>query len=236
VARWGEKSKRSRGYGLSNRPPDVPLDACAPRLVFEDPRSDRARMRKAHANTTLLTFDAVFPDTYRSVGPVDRSPGLPLLGFVQRSPLRRSHLRSPLPERPRGPSFGRSLPRLLHVPSSWFSTTSTACSSTAVRVYCNALPTLGFTPFPDPLRRLPCSTGPSSGCLPCPPKPSLRPQLRRLPSHACANARMETSAPRGNVTGVSPRRSPLPLPPRPFPPSSRPIATVTRACVSSPVR
>ena len=174
VARWGEKSERSRGYGLSSRPPDVHLRACAQKLVFEDPRSDRARRRKAHANTTLLTFDAVLPDTYRSVGPVDCSPGLPLLGFVQRSPLRRSSLRSPLPEHPCGCPFGTRLPRPVRVPSSWFLTTSTACSFEDLRVYCNALPTLGFTPFRCLLRRLPCSAGLSSRCLPCPPKLSLR--------------------------------------------------------------
>jgi len=82
--------------------------------------------------------------------------------------------RSPLPADPRGSTFGTSLPGLVHVPSSWFPTTSTACSFDAVRVYCNALPTLGFTPFQHRRRESPRGADTSSECLPCPPKPSLR--------------------------------------------------------------
>jgi len=65
--------------------------------------------------------------------------------------------RSPLPEKtPRGTaSFESRLPRRLRVPSSWFLTTSTASSSDAVRVSCNALPTLGFIPFQTACRRSP---------------------------------------------------------------------------------
>jgi hypothetical protein len=86
AARWGEMPERSRGYGLSSRPPDVHRRACAHRLVFEDPRSDRARMRKANTNTTLLTFDAVFPDTFQSVGPAGCPTELPLLGLSKDRP------------------------------------------------------------------------------------------------------------------------------------------------------
>jgi hypothetical protein len=58
--------------------------------------------------------------------------------------------RSPLPAHPCGSAFGMRLPRPTLVPSSWFSTTSTVCSFDAARVYCNALPTLGFTSFSNP--------------------------------------------------------------------------------------
>jgi hypothetical protein len=86
AARWGEMPERSCGYGLSSRPPDVHLRACAHQLVFEDPRSDRARMRKASANTTFMTFDAVFPDTFQSVGPAGCPTELPLLGLSKDRP------------------------------------------------------------------------------------------------------------------------------------------------------
>jgi len=78
--------ERSRGYWLSSRPPDVHRCARAHRLVFEDPRSGRACMRKADTNTTLLTFDAVFPDTFRSVGPAGCPTGLPLWGLSKDRP------------------------------------------------------------------------------------------------------------------------------------------------------
>jgi hypothetical protein len=71
--------------------------------------------------------------------PVRRSQRFPVgtasLGFVQRSPLRRSYSRSPLPGNPRGPPFGKYLPRYLLVPSPWFSTTSTVSSSENLRVF-----------------------------------------------------------------------------------------------------
>ncbi len=50
--------------------------------------------------------------------------------------------------------FGNGLPAPLRVPSAWFLTTSTACSSESLRVYCNTLPTIGFATFP-PLSELP---------------------------------------------------------------------------------
>jgi hypothetical protein len=86
AARWGEMPERSRGCWLSSRPPDVHRYACAHQLVFEDPRSSRARMRKANTNTTLLTFDAVFPDTFQSVGPAGCPTELPLLGLSKDRP------------------------------------------------------------------------------------------------------------------------------------------------------
>jgi len=86
--------------------------------------------------------------------------------------------RSPLPAAPRGTAFGTGLPTPVRVPSSWFLTTSTSSSSDTVPVYCNELPTLGFTPFRNRHRRLPRCAASSSGCCPCPPKPSLRPKLQ----------------------------------------------------------
>jgi hypothetical protein len=157
--------ERSRGYGLSTRPPDVHRRARARQLVFEDPRSGRARSLNANAHATLLTFDAVFPDTFRSVGPTGHPAGLPLLGFVQRSPLRRPTSTGVHSQPTHAESaFGTSLPRPVHVPSSWFPTTSTAFSSTAARVSCNALPTLGFIPFQLHHRKSPRSHRTSSEC------------------------------------------------------------------------
>jgi len=103
-----------------------------------------------------------------SVQPVTRLDCLSWI--VQRSPLRRPgdtgvHSRR---DSLAGPAFGKSLPRLLHVPSSWFLTTSTVFASDAGRVSCNALPTLGFTPFSD--RRPP---GCPDRCASFPGMPSL---------------------------------------------------------------
>jgi hypothetical protein len=189
AARWGEMPERSCGYGLSSRPPDVHLRACAQKLVFEDPRSDRARMRKASANTTLLTFGAVFPDTFQSVGPAGCPTELPLLGLSKDRPSVVLTTPKSTPGRPlrdclrNEPARARSRSVLV------VSTTSTACSFDAMRVYCNALPTLGFTPFQHRCRKSPCVTGTSSECLPCPPKPSLRPKLPPPPPLSHANVR-----------------------------------------------
>jgi hypothetical protein len=147
AARWGEMPEQSSGYGLSSRPPDVRCHARARPLVFEDPRSDRTRTRKASVNTTLLTFDAAFPDTFQSVDPVGCPTGLPLLGLSKDRP---SVVLATPKSTPGGPSRVRlrdepatARPRSVLV----VSTTSTACSFDATRVCCNARPTLGFTPF-----------------------------------------------------------------------------------------
>lgn len=162
-----------------------------------------------------------------------RSPvGTASLGFVQRSPLRRSHSRSPLPGDPRGTPFGKYLPRYLHVPPSWFSTTSTACSSENLRVFATrsrpwGSPRFGTRSAGHPARRLP-------------PRDAF-PALRSFPSARSggttpplphANVSSEQLTPRDNVTQVLPPTSPLSLPPHPFHPVTRPVAAVTRACVS----
>jgi hypothetical protein len=53
------------------------------------------------------------------------------------------------------------------------------------------------------------------------------------PPHA--NVRWTAASSARNVTDVLPRRSPLPLPPRPFLPLTLLVAAVARACVQSPV-
>ena len=143
--------------------------------------------------------------------------------------------RSPLPAAPCGTAFGMGLPTPIHVPPSWFLTTSTGFSSDTARVYCNALPTLGFTPFQVRRPELPRDAIPSSGCCPCPLKPSHRPKLRSSTSPPRERGLLAL-LPRDNVTGVLLRRSPLPLPPRPFPRRSGPVVAVARAFVSRLVR
>jgi hypothetical protein len=162
---------------------------------------------EAHVRATLLTFDAALPGTYRH----RRSSRLPdwtaSPGFIQRTPLRRTgdtgvHSR----QNPRGT-------RLRVTPA-------TAPPRSALVVFhhldgfllrCRArvlqrAPDPGVHPVSDrPPRVAPRPLRPSSGCCPA---------LRSLPS-----VRSTT-----RVTGVSPRRSPRALPPRPFPPPPHPTA------------
>lgn len=102
--------------------------------------------------------------------------------FPKNAPPSYHEHRSPLPVTPCGTTFGMRLPRHTHVPSSWFLTTATVYSSAALRVYCNALPTVGFTPFPLRLQKLPSVRFASPECCPYPPKPSLRSQLPESPA------------------------------------------------------
>jgi len=144
--------------------------------------------------------------------------------------------RSPLPECPCGTSFGTSLPGPARVPSSWFPTTSTVFSSDAVRVCCNALPTMGFTPFPEPPPRV-------TSVRRLPPRDAF-PALRSFPSVRSSaflpppprERDLDWIPTRDTVTAVLPRRSPLSLPPHPFPLLPRPTPAVARQRVSRSVR
>jgi len=86
------------------------------------------------------------PGTIRSIDPVCR-PDLPLLGFPKIAPPP-FQIRESTP----GSASLRGLRERdaisLRVPPSWFSTTSTVCSSRTPRTCCSALPAMGFTPFP----------------------------------------------------------------------------------------
>ena len=88
------------------------------------------------------------------------------------------HSRMTLP-----PPFGRRAARLADpVPSSWFCTTSTACSAAKLRACCIPLPTMGFVSFPGfrfqtaeavgergpfPATHVPLEELPSSAAAPC---------------------------------------------------------------------
>lgn len=88
---------------------------------------------------------------------------------------------------PCGASFGWCLPEHHRVPSSWFSTTSTAFASDAGRVCCNALPTLGFIPFRTACRRLPSCRASFPGMLALPFE-AFPPLAAPLASPACRHA------------------------------------------------
>jgi hypothetical protein len=144
--------------------------------------------------------------------------------------------RSPLRAAPRGAAFGTGLPTPVHVPSSWFLTTSTCSSSDTVRVSCNALPTLGFTAFQLHRRGLPRCAVPSSRCCPCPPKPSLRPKRRGRPILLHANVHSNRCS-RGTASPACCHA--LHCDPCPLTlslPSPGPVAAVARARVSRSVR
>lgn len=72
----------------------------------------------------------------------------PLLGFIQRPPLLRVSVKSPLRSAPRGvPTSATRQPDASLVPPTWSRTTSTACSSSRLRACCIPLPDMGFTAF-----------------------------------------------------------------------------------------
>lgn len=75
-----------------------------------------------------------------------------------------------------GPPFGGCVPPHPRVPPAWFLTTSAASSSDTRRMSCNALRPWGSSRFrtADEPGRPDSPPRPSPGCLPCPPKPSLR--------------------------------------------------------------
>jgi len=99
------------------------------------------------AGVSASLTPSVLADLRRSRAPDE----LPLLGFSKLS-LRRSTLQVSTPASSLQPGWcgvasveGCHAPR--HVPSMPFSTTSTACSTWALRASCSSLPTLGFITF-----------------------------------------------------------------------------------------
>ena len=109
-------------------------------------RPGRAPMRNAWSRDPP-DLDAGSPVTSRSV----RSglpAGLPLLGLSKDRPsiVSSRGVRRRGGASPRRPSGAGCLP--LRVPSTWFSTTSTVCSSSTAQVCFTLLPILGFAVFP----------------------------------------------------------------------------------------
>jgi hypothetical protein len=88
------------------------------------------------------------------------------LGFSKDS-LRRTRSWSQLPARRcrHRLAFGSPLPGVDLVPSSWFLTTPTACSSATVQVCCALLPTMGFTAFQPAANRCSRDAVPPSRAL-----------------------------------------------------------------------
>jgi len=152
-------------------------------------------------------------------------------GIVQRSPLRRMATPESAPSRPlrdrlrdgaaRRPSAFR--PRGFSPPRRFSPPMPCAC--------CNALPTVGFTPFRNRRRKSPCCADPSLGCSPCPPKPSLRPKLRARPLllHANVDSMRRTRGTASPACCHAVHRHPCLLT-LSFP-STRRVAAVACACV-----
>lgn len=174
-------------------------------------------MRKADTNTTLLTFDAVFPDTFQSVGPAGCPTGLPLMGLSKDRPSVVLATPESTPGRP-------SRIRLRNEPAR-----ARPCS---VLVVSHHLDGLLLRCRARVLQRAP-DPGVHPVSAPTPRVTSRRRHLLGMPS--LPSEAFPPFEATGNVTDVSPRRSPLPLPPRPFLPSPGDVAAVARACVSSPV-
>jgi len=176
----------------------------SPPFRMDDLRGPAPRGRRhacARRHRTLLTFGATFPGTTSPIDPTFR-PDLPLLGFPKTAPppysSPRVHSRHPH----RCGAFGRRDAISLHVPSSWFHTTSTACSSRTVRACCSALPAMGSTPFPSAAK---------------PNSPMCLSALRSFtPAGSCtadeSSVRARVTA--GTIAGSS--RSPRALPSHPF--------------------
>jgi hypothetical protein len=129
---------------------------------------------KACANTTLLTFDAVFPDTFQSVGPAGCPTGLPLLGLSKDRPSvvlppPKSTPGNPtrrLPSERAGQSPSMFRPRGFPPPRRLAPSTACACIATRSRPW-------GSPRF---------STNPASRLAkPAPPRNAF-PALRSLPS------------------------------------------------------
>jgi hypothetical protein len=140
---------------------------------------------KQSANTTLLTFDAVFPDTFQSVGPAGCPTELPLLGLSKDRPSvvlppPKSTPGSPTRRLPseragQGPSMFR--PRGFPPPRRLAPSTACACIATRSRPW-------GSSRF---------STDPASHlAMPAPPRNAF-PALRSLPSVRSCNLRRTSS-------------------------------------------
>jgi len=228
--------ERSRGSGLHHRPPDVPRCAHARRLVLEDPRSSRARMRKACVCATLLTFDAVFPDTFRPVGPIGCPTGLPLLGLSKDRPS----VVLPAPESTPGcPSRDRlrdgaanTRPRSVLVVSHHL---DVFLLRYRARVLQRA-PDPGVHPVSGPPLRVAPLRRPFLGMLSLPSEAFPPSEAARATLSPSRKREFKVMRPRNCVTSALPRCSPRSLPPRPLPPLPRHAATVARACMSRSVR
>jgi hypothetical protein len=223
----GDQPKRSRGHGLLT-PALQRFRTCSRRAsALEDLRSGRVHARSACIRAAFLTLGAVprhppvhllavsDPHLTKS-GTSRRRAASP--GFVQRSPLRRTQRGSPLRADAHAPTVGTGLPPPVHVPSSWFRTTSTACSSCTLRAYCSALPTMGFTAFQEARSGRPARD--------CPPRDACLPSEAFPPPAAAGVA---TCGPASPAPILADRhRSPQALPPRPSPPRHSAPDAVTR--------
>jgi hypothetical protein len=183
-----------------------------------------------------MTFDAVFPDTFRSVGPIGCPTGLPLLGLSKDRPS----VVLPAPESTPGcPLRDRLRNGAANARPCSVLVVSHHLDVFLLRYRARVLqrapdpgvhPVSVPPPWVAPLRRLllgmlslPSEAFPPSEAATAKPSP---PRERGL----------DVQRPRDRVTDVLPRRSPRPLPPHPFPPLPRPVAAVARACASSLVR
>jgi hypothetical protein len=234
-ARWGDLPERVGGCWLATCPPDVHSRACARKLVLEDPRSGCLLTRNAWVDATLLTFDAGFPDTCRSVGPAGCPTGLPLLGLSKDRP---SVVLTTPESTPSSPLRVRLRKEPAKAPS---------CSAHVVFHHRDGLllrcrarvlqraPTLGFTSFRLRYSKLPCHTrsSPRRTSLPSEAFPPF--EAATAPDSGPRERGPSPGAAAGSVTTVLPRCSPLPLPPRPFLPLPGAVAAVARACCSSSV-
>jgi hypothetical protein len=221
VARWGDSPGEVVGHRLSHRPPDVPRHTHVRRRVFEDlppgSRGESVSLRPRDPRGLRCRLARHQPSP--SVQPVTR---LDCLSWdcPKIAPPSSCQHRSPLPERPsRAAPSGRSChgpsafrPRGFPPPRRLAPPIPRACLATRSRPW-------GSSRFravrPDRV----ASTGtscalPRDAALPFeafPPSAATRP-----PTADHRNVRQRATG-RAVVTGVSPRRSPPTLPPRPLP-------------------
>jgi len=204
LAQEGRHGTLVRLVGLRRGPPGLRALAVANVAACEDPPF-RGWARRLECS--LDPADLGAPARRCLVLRLELAFELPLLGLSKESPLRRFdrqgvHSRKPAPVA-RCPLPRDGTASSIRVPASWSSTTSPVSSSLPTRVYCNALPTLGFTAFPPaPPAAL---TLASRSIVRHRASPRCVPALRSLPS---VHSDLPTLADRTGGTSSPPRRSP----------------------------
>jgi hypothetical protein len=122
-----------------------------PRVPVRVRLARRANAMRCHrAGGPLVIFASPSERSSLRRAPRDLRGGLepfPLVGFARLSPLCRSTLRVSTPGS-RGLLRSDGATHRHRVPSTWFLTTPTACSTRALRVCCTPLPALRFDAFP----------------------------------------------------------------------------------------
>jgi hypothetical protein len=214
---------RFRGVWLHRSPPRPSIHGLSVCIGALEVPTTGVRDTRKRVCATLLTLTPTLPSRPDPCGPTCRPDCLSWVCPKIAPPSSRTRESDARAPRLRGSLRGRAASSS-RVPSAWFLTTSTVCSSPIVQVCCALLPILGFTVFHPVAKRAPHGV---ASALRSFPSVDSGGSERHLSVAAYPRARV-TEAP---IAGRPP--SPRSLPPHPSPPDcARMVSHPTPAAVT----